>query len=102
MQWYRIKKICPKDGLYKPVHRSIQNRQCQIVNIPVGERGLLRVDVGDKLIGPHRIVISKVIDVSKPDGDKRIIIVTENTVYYLEKYPNKIPDKREYISGKCS
>lgn len=89
MQWYRIKKICPKDGLYKPVHRSIQNRQCQIVNIQVGKRGLLRVDVGDQLIGPHRIVISKVMRVSGADGDTEITIETENTVYHLEKCYDK-------------
>lgn len=89
MQWYRIKRICPKDGLYKPVHRSIQNRLCQIVNIQVGKRGLLRVDVGDKVIGPHRIVISKVMRVSGSDGDTKISIETENTVYHLEKCYDK-------------
>ena len=52
MQWYRIKKICPKDGLYKPVHQSMQNRLSQILDADIGKRGLLRVDMGDKVIGP--------------------------------------------------
>ena len=85
MQWYRIKQICPKDGLYKSVHQSMQNRLCQIVNIQVGRRGLLLVDVGDKLIGPHRIVISKVVRVYRTEEDNGITIETENTIYYLEK-----------------
>ena len=85
MQWYRIKQICPKDGLYKLVHQSMQNRLCQIVNIRVGRRGLLLVDVGDKLIGPHRIVISKVVRVYRTEEDNGITIETENTIYYLEK-----------------
>ena len=85
MQWYRIKQICPTDGLYKLVHQSMQNRLCQIVNIRVGRRGLLLVDVGDKLIGPHRIVISKVVRVYRTEEDNGITIETENTIYYLEK-----------------
>lgn len=85
MQWYRIKQICPKDGLYKLIHQSMQNRLCQIVNIQVGRRGLLLVDVGDKLIGPHRIVISKVVRVYRTEEDNSITIETENTIYHLEK-----------------
>ena len=89
MQWYRIKKICPKSGLYKPVHRSMQNRLCQIVYIQIGKNGLLRVDVGDQLIGPHRIVISKVLCISGAEEDDKITIETENTVYHLEKCYDK-------------
>lgn len=85
MQWYRIKKIRPKDGVQEPVHKSMQNRLCQIVNVRVGRRGLLRVDVGDKLIGPHRIVISKVVSVYGTEEYNSITIETENTIYHLEK-----------------
>ena len=85
MQWYRIKNIYPKDGVQKPVHKSMQNRICQIVDIRVGRRGLLRVDVGDKLIGPQRIVISKVLCVCWTEEDNCIAIETENTIYHLEK-----------------
>ena len=85
MQWYRIKQICSKDVLYKLVHQTMQKRLCQIVNIQVGRRGLLRVDVGDKLIGPHRIVISKVVRIYRTEEDNSITIETENTIYHLEK-----------------
>ena len=85
MLWYRINKIRPKDGVQKPVHKSMQNRLCQIVDVRVGRRGLLRVDVGDKLIGPHRIVISKVVRIYRTEEDNSITIETENTIYYLEK-----------------
>lgn len=85
MQWYRIKKIRPKDGVQKTVHKSMQNRICQIVDVRVGRRGLLCVDVGDKLIGPHRIVISKVVSVYRTEEDNNVTIETENTIYHLEK-----------------
>lgn len=85
MQWYRIKNIYPKDGVQRPVHQSIHNRICQLVDVQVGRRGLLRVDVGDKLIGPHRIVISKVLCVCWTEEDNCITIETENTIYHLEK-----------------
>lgn len=85
MQRYRIKQICPKDGVQKPVHESMQNRLCQMVDVRVGRRGLLRVDVGDKMIGPHRIVISKVVRIYRTEEDNSITIETENTIYHLEK-----------------
>lgn len=85
MQWYRIRQIYPKDGVYKPVHRTMQDRMCQIISAEIGRRGLLRVDVGDKLIGSHRIVIRKVVCVYRTEEDNSITIETENTIYYLEK-----------------
>lgn len=81
---YRITEIHPKDGIVKDVHKSILNRQCEILALQEGGRGWLLVDVGDTAFGPHRICISTVQHITGRDGVPVIQIETQNTRYILE------------------
>lgn len=46
---------------------------------------MLRVDVGDEIIGPHRILLSIIKSVTESPDGKTITIETKNTVYVLER-----------------
>ena len=41
---YKIIEIRPTSGSLQYVHSTMENRECEIVEITVGERGMLRVD----------------------------------------------------------
>jgi len=88
---YKIIEIQPTNGSLQYVHSTIENRECEIVEITVGERGMLRVDVGDEIIGPHRILLSIIKSVTESPDGKTITIETENTVYVLERIEVSAP-----------
>lgn len=81
-QHYIIDRIEPKDGIIKTVHETILGRECQIMTLKIGTRGWLLVDVGDHILGLHRIALSHVLSI---EGEDDLCIHTENTVYYLKK-----------------
>lgn len=90
---YKIIEIRPTEGSLQYVHSTIINRECEIVEATVGKRGLLRVDVGDDVIGPHRILLSLVKSVFESPDKLRITIETEHTKYVLERLSDCKGDK---------
>ena len=82
---YKIIEIRPVCGSLQYVHSTIENRECEIVEAVVGKRGMLRVDVGDEIIGPHRILLSIIKSITEtPDGET-VTLETEHTVYVLKR-----------------
>ena len=79
---YIIDRIEPKDGALKSVHETMLGRECQIITLENGRSGVFLVDVGDDVFGPHRIVLSYILDV---EGEADLSIHTENTVYSLRR-----------------
>lgn len=92
---YKIIEIRPTEGLLQYVHSTIINRECEIVEATVGKRGMLRVDVGDDIIGPHRILLSIIKSVSEGTDEPTITIETEHSIYVLEKIDK--PEKGEFV-----
>ena len=82
MCFYIVDRIQPKNGTFNSTHDTILGRQCQIMSLEIGQRGWLLVDVGDDFFGPHRIVLSTVLNIA---GDADICIETENTIYHLKR-----------------
>lgn len=82
---YKIIEIRPTEGSLQYVHSTIINRECEIVEATVGKRGMLRVDVGDDVIGPHRILLSIIKSVTEGKEKPTITIETEHSVYVLEE-----------------
>lgn len=82
---YKIIEIRPTIGSLQYVHSTIVNRECEIVEATVGKRGLLRVDVGDDVIGPHRILLSIIKKVTEGTDEPTITIETEHSIYVLEE-----------------
>lgn len=90
---YKIIEIRPTGGSLRYVHSTIINRKCEIVEAIVGKRGMLRVDVGDDVVGPHRILLSIIKSVTEATSGTTITIETENSVYILERFTK--PEKSE-------
>ena len=88
--YYEIANIRPRNDLINSTHKTILGRQCQIMELVVGQRGWLLVDVGDDSFGPHRIALSNVLSVV---GDDDMIIETENTIYTLKRITPKEEQK---------
>lgn len=88
--YYEIANIRPRNDLINRTHETILGRQCQIMELEVGQRGWLLVDVGDDSFGPHRIALSNVLSVVKDDD---LIIETENTIYTLKRITPKEEQK---------
>ena len=82
---YKIIEIQPIEGNLLYVHSSILNCRCEVKTATIGERGLLLVDVGDEIIGPHRILLSIVESVTVSPDKKFITIETEHSIYKLEQ-----------------
>ena len=82
---YKIIEIQPIEGNLHYVHSSILNCECEIKSATIGERGFLLVDVGDEIIGPHRILLSLVESVTASPDEKFITIRTEHSIYKLER-----------------
>lgn len=80
--YYEISQIRSRNGIVNSTHESLLGRQCQIMELEIGQRGWLLVDVGDDSFGPHRIALSNVLSVI---GDENLIIDTENSVYTLKR-----------------
>lgn len=92
---YKIIEIRPTEGSLQYVHSTIINRECEIVEAIVGKRGMLRVDVGDDIIGPHRILLSIIKSVIEATDGTTITIETEHSIYILEKLAE--PEKCEIV-----
>ena len=82
---YKIIEIHAVEGDLQYVHSSILNRECEIKSATIGERGLLLVDVGDEIIGPHRILLSIVESVTVTPDETLVTIKTEHSIYRLER-----------------
>ena len=82
---YKIIEIQAVEGNLQFVHSSILNCECEIKSAAIGERGLLLVDVGDEIIGPHRILLSVVESVTVTADEKVGTIKTEHSIYRLEQ-----------------
>ena len=89
MDAYEILYIIPKDGAVNGIHGVILGKKCWILDVRIGHRGLLMVDVDDSAIGPHRIRLSQILRVVGMPGDQEVQIETENTVYILRKIKGK-------------
>ena len=50
------------------------------MDLEVGQRGWLLVDVGDVSFGPHRIALSNILRIEEGNN---LVIETENTIYHL-------------------
>ena len=88
--YYEITNIRPRNDLINSTHGTILGRQCQIMELEVGQRGWLLVDIGDDSFGSHRIALSNVLSVV---GDDDLIIETENTIYTLKRITPKEEQK---------
>ena len=82
---YKIIEIQAVEGNLQYVHSSILNCECEIKSATIGERGLLLVDVGDEIIGPHRILLSIVGSVTVTPDETLVTIKTEHSIYRLER-----------------
>ena len=82
---YKIIEIQAVEGNLQYVHSSILNCECEIKSATIGERGLLLVDVGDEIIGPHRILLSTVESVTVTPDETLVTIKTEHSIYRLER-----------------
>ena len=82
---YKIIEIKAVEGNLQYVHSSILNCECEIKSATIGERGLLLVDVGDEIIGPHRILLSIIESVTVTPDEKLVTIKTEHSIYRLER-----------------
>ena len=82
---YKIIEIHSVEGNLQYVHSSILNCECEIKSATIGERGLLLVDVGDEIIGPHRILLSIVESVTVTPDETLVTIKTEHSIYRLER-----------------
>ncbi len=82
---YKIIEIQAVEGNLQYVHSSILNCECEIKSATIGERGLLLVDVGDEIIGPHRILLSIVESVTVTPDETLVTIKTEHSIYRLER-----------------
>ena len=98
---YIIDRIEPKDGVLKSVHETMLGRECQIMTLKIGHSGALLVDVGDHIVGLHRIVLSNVLTV---EGENNLCIHTENTVYYLKSKASENADSAPQAkeTSRCS
>ena len=88
--YYEISQIRSRNGIVNSTHEALLGRQCQIMELEIGQRGWLLVDVGDDSFGPHRIALSNVLSVI---GDDDLIIDTENSVYTLKRITPKEEQK---------
>ena len=82
---YKIIEIQAVEGTLQYVHSSILNCNCEIKSDTIGERGLLLVDVGDEIIGPHRILLSIIESVTMSPDKTLVTIKTEHSIYRLER-----------------
>lgn len=82
---YKIIEIHAVEGNLQYVHSSILNCDCEIKSATIGERGLLLVDIGDEIIGPHRILLSIIESVTVSPDKTLVIIRTEHSIYRLER-----------------
>ena len=82
---HKIIEIQAVEGNLQHVHSSILNCECEIKSATIGERGLLLVDVGDEIIGPHRILLSIVESVTVTLDETLVTIKTEHSIYRLER-----------------
>ena len=82
---YKIIEIQAVEGKLQYVHNSILNCECEIKSATIGERGLLLVDVGDEIIGPHRILLSNIESVTVTPDETLVTIKTEHSIYRLEQ-----------------
>ena len=82
---YKIIEIQAVEGNLQYVHSSILKCECEIKSATIGERGLLLVDVGDEIIGPHRILLSIVESVTVTPDETLVTIKTEHSIYRLER-----------------
>ena len=87
---YEISQIRSRNGIVNSTHEALLGRQCQIMELEIGQRGWLLVDVGDDSFGPHRIALSNVLRVI---GNDNLIIDTENSVYTLKRITPKEEQK---------
>lgn len=88
--YYEISQIRSRNGIVNSTHEALLGRQCQIMELEIGQRGWLLVDVGNDSFGPHRIALSNVLSVI---GDDDLIIDTENSVYTLKRITPKEEQK---------
>ena len=88
--YYEISQIRSRTGIVNSTHEALLGRQCQIMELEIGQRGWLLVDVGDDSFGPHRIALSNVLRVI---GNDNLIIDTENSVYTLKRITPKEEQK---------
>lgn len=56
---------------------------------------MLRVDVGDDVVGPHRILLSTIKSVTEATSGTTITIETEHSVYVLERFTK--PEKNKKV-----
>ena len=82
---YKIIEIQAVEGNLQYVHIYILNSECEIKSATIGERGILIVDVGDEIIGPHRILLSIVESVTVTPDETLVTIKTEHSIYRLER-----------------
>lgn len=82
---YKIIEIQAVEGDLQYVHSSILNCKCEIKSATIGERGLLLVDIGDEIIGPHRILLSIIESVTMSPDKTLVTIKTEHSIYRLER-----------------
>lgn len=84
-------KVVPKEGThFNPVHNYVNEATATIIDVKIGERGWIAYLQEEYLYDDswHRLHTSIIEDV-KIDENGNIIIITQNTYYFLEKIITK-------------
>lgn len=83
MYQYRIKKIEPKSGVLKDVHKRALGKKCRVLELTKGHSAILQYELDEDMDAFRNFYTSRVLNVTQ-DCDM-VIIETVNTLYLLEE-----------------
>lgn len=85
---YIVTCIEPKKGEMSETHQRVLGRPCNIVDLDIGRRALIKYEPEDEPGNYHRLLTSVVEETDINEDESVVLVETENTRYTFMRHPN--------------